>query len=198
MERLEQQAIVKFLGAGNTRVTLDSSTFDTVESGGCHWAVCYPAGKRPTGVKNDALVFMGRFTEDPNDIRVFGRAIAISHQPGRDEATREDIERRSWKKRWPNYIRVHHAKFVAGTLSNAVSLNELMAELQAESFKSTKRNAAQGEGNTDPRRAYMQQPAVELSSAGLAWLTQRLDAAFAAHGEIPESRLDELDWPDRP
>jgi hypothetical protein len=39
-----------------------------------------------------------------------------------------------------NYIRVHHAEFVAGTIGNGVSLNELMDEL-GQSFMATQRNA---------------------------------------------------------
>lgn len=47
----------------------------------------------------------------------------------------------------------------------------------------------------DPRRAYMQQPAVELSSQGLSWLGERLQAAFDKHGKVPQEALDELGWP---
>ena len=66
----------------------------------------------------------------------------------------EDIARRRWKEKWPRYIRVHHAEFVAGTMANGISLNELMDTLGSDSFASTQRNATRGTGNTDPRRAY--------------------------------------------
>ena len=56
--------------------------------------------------------------------------------------------------KWPRYIRVHHAEFVAGTMENGISLNELMDTLGTDSFVPTQRNAAQGQGkNTNPRRA---------------------------------------------
>ena len=45
-----------------------------------------------------------------------GRAVGMKHQPGRDDATFADIECRPWKEKWPRYIRVHHAEFVAGTI----------------------------------------------------------------------------------
>ena len=122
----------------------------------------------------------------------------MKHQPGRDDATSADIALLPWKEKWPRYIRVHHVEFVAGTMENGVSLNELMDSLGANSFAPTQRNAARGEGNTNPRRAYLQQAAVELSGEGLSWLGERLQAAFEAHGKSPQDELDKLDWPDLP
>ena len=101
---------------------------------------------------------MGRLTKNPNDIRVFGRAIAKKHKRGEDEASSAEIEKMEWKKEWPLYIRVHHAKFVAGPMENGVSLYKMMDELGANSFETTKRNAGTGKGNTEPRRAYGQRP----------------------------------------
>ena len=103
-------------------------------------------------------------------MRIFGRAIGMKHRPGRDDATDEDIALRGWKAKWPRYFRVHHAEFVAGTMSNGVSLNEMMAMLGPNSFRPTQRNAAQVSGNTDPRKAYRQQAAVELSDEGCSGL----------------------------
>ena len=79
---------------------------------------------------------------------------------------------------------------------NGISLNELMKALGSDSFATTQRNASKGAGNTNPRRAFMQQPAVELSPQGLAWLAERLDAAFHAHGKVPADELEKLDWPE--
>lgn len=70
-----------------------------------------------------------------------------------------------------------------------------MAALGSDSFAPTQRNADRGAGNTDPRRAYMRQPAVELTSQGLSWLGERLQDAFDKHGKVPQETLDELDWP---
>ena len=98
---------------------------------------------------------------------------------------------RPWKEKWPRYIRVHHAEFVAGTMENGVSLNELMDRLGANSFAPTQRNAARGQGNTNPRRAYLQQAAVELSAEGFSWLGERLQAAFDTHGKVPQDTLDQ-------
>ncbi len=192
------QAFVKFLGKGDNRVPLSFSIVDEIKRAGCHWAVAYPPSKRPRAVKDGALIFIARLTQDPNDIRVFGRAIGLRHIPGRDDATPEDIAHRPWKENWPRYVRVHHAEFVAGTMANGVSLNELMDTFGSGSFASTQRNIARGEGNTNPRKAYRQQAAVELSRDGMWWLAEQLQTAFEAHGKVPEDSLDRLDWPDNP
>lgn len=192
------QGFVKFLGEGSNRVPLSFRTIEEIKRAGCHWAVAYPATKRPRSVEEGAVIFIARLTREPNDIRVFGRAIGMRHLPGRDDATAEDIARRDWKSKWPRYVRVHHAEFVAGDMSNGISLNALMDAMGANSFAPTKRNAARGAGNTDPRRAYQQQAAVELSGEGVAWLGERLQAAFDQHGKVPQDELEKLDWPQMP
>lgn len=193
-----QQSFVKFLGEGRNRAPLSLPILDEIGGSSCHWALAYPATKRPRAVGDGAVMFIGRLTYDPNDIRVFGRATGMRHVPGRDDATAEDIERHEWKAIWSRYVRVHHAKFVAGTLANGVSLNNLMDNLGSNSFASTKRNATKGEGNVDPRQAFRQQPAVELTAEGATWLGERLQAAFDQHGTVPQSDLDLLDWPQVP
>jgi len=126
---------------------------------------------------------------------LYGRAIGLHHVPGRDDATPEDLGRRSWKEHWPHYIRVRHSKFVAGSLKNGVSLNELMDTLKSDSFASTQRNAEDRTGNVDPRRAYRQKPGVELSPEGALWLDEKLTNALHRYGQIAESDVEALDWP---
>lgn len=192
------QAFVKLLGEGNNREPLTYSTLDEIKRAGCHWAAAYPESKRPTGVKDGALIFIGRLTKEPNDIRIFGRAIGMRYEPGRDDATPADIALRPWKKIWSRYVRVHHPEFLSGSLANGVSLNELMATLKAESFASTLRNFENRSGNTDPRKAYSQQAAVKLSSKGSDWLNTRLEEAFSQHGKIAAADMKQLDWPEVP
>ena len=192
------QAFVKFLGEGNNREPLSFPTLGEVQRAGCHWALAYPGNKRPTGVKEGAMMFIARLTSDPHDIRIFGRAIGMAYKPVRDDATSADIALRSWKKTWPRYIRVHHAEFLSGTMQNGISLNELMDTLKSNAFAPTQRNVASGNGNVDPRRAYQQQAAVELSGHGRAWLNDRLTRAFATHGKLSPAELAQLDWPKVP
>ena len=186
------QAFVKFLGESSNRAALSLSTIEEISRSCCHWAIGYPAKKRPKSVEDGAAMFISRLVEG-SDTRIFGLAVAMKHVPGRDDATPQDIELRSWKENWPRYIRVHHAEFVAGTMENGVSLGGLMDTLGADSFASTQRNRERGSGNIDPRRALMQQPAVKLSEKGYAWLSQRLQEAFEAHGKVPEADLRKLD-----
>ena len=190
------QAFVKLLGRADNRVTLSYPTIDEIKGSDCHSVACYPTAKRPRRVKDTAIIFMGRLTKNPNDIRIFGRAIGMKYEPGRDDATEADIARRAWKKDWSRYIRVHHPEFVEGTIENGISLNEMMNTLSADSFASTQRNAASGKGNINPKKAYSQQAAVELSGRAHLWLSEQLQAAFEAHGKVPQDTLDGLVWPD--
>ncbi|MCY3991263.1 MAG: phospholipase D family protein [Caldilineaceae bacterium] len=193
------QAFVKFLGTNDEREDLSKSTVEAIKWSGCHWAVGYPGyknGRRPKAVQDDDIIFIGRFTQGPNDIRIFGRAIAMAHRPGRDDATEADIEMRPRKARWPHFVRVHHAEFVDGTLKNGVSLNELMKTFGADSFESTQKNAASGKGNTKPRAAIRRQPQAKLSTQSLSWLSERLQAAFDTHGKVTLESIEDLDWPD--
>lgn len=190
-----QPAIVKFHGRGYDRADPSKLTRKEVEESGCHWAVCYPTGKRPRSVRDGTIVFIARLTTDEARSRVFGRAHAMAYRPGRDDATPADMERRWWKADYLHYLRVHDPEFVDGTLANGVSLAELMGTLESDAFASTQENAANGEGNTDPRRSLMQKASIRLSPQGHDWLNERLEAAFAAHEKIPPSTLRALDWP---
>lgn len=190
-----QQWFVKFFGEGYNRADRSMQILDEVRRSGSHWACTYPKGKRPRKAQDGAVMFMGRMVKEPNDILIYGRAFGMRHVQGRDDATAKDIQLRDWKAKWPHYVRVDSAEFVHGTLANGVSLNELMDTLKADAFTSTQRHARRGVGNNDPRRAYMQQPAVELSAQGSAWLDERLEHSFAKHGKLTPATLEHLDWP---
>ena len=191
------QAFVKFLGQGHDRASLSESVVSELDGSGCHWALCYPATRRPRGVRDGAVMFIARLVEG-RDIHVFGRGVGLAHVPGRDEATHVDIRRRSWKSDWPCYIRVHDTEFVDGTLANGVSLGELMDALGYRCFKSTARNASAGQGNTNPRLAIRRHAAVELTEEGAAWLSRQLEHRLEVHGKVPQTTLRSLDWPATP
>ncbi len=190
-----RQAFVKFFGTSDDRDIRSLSILDEVRGSGSHWACTYPKDKRPRRVDDGAIMFMARLVKDPADILIYGRAIGMRHIESRDDASAADIALRPWKSIWPHYVRVHHAEFVAGTLANGISLNALMDALKSDAFLPTQRNAAKGEGNTDPRRAYLQQAAVELTPQALAWVNGRLQRAFNQFGTLPAADLATLDWP---
>ncbi len=190
---LDPKAFVKFLGSGTNRSDHSDSTREVIEWEGCHRAVCYSKPSRQ--VNDNDIIFMGRLTRDPKDIRIFGQAIGTAYEEGRDDASEAEIGKQDWRKKYSRYIRVHHAQFVEGTIGNGVSLNALMQEFNADSFASTKKNKEIGSGNMNPRRAYSQKTQVELSPEGFSWLSNRLQEAFDNHGRVPHEVLENLDWP---
>jgi hypothetical protein len=190
------QAFVKMFGEGHNRAPWSLDTLEEVEVSGCHWACTYPSGRRPRIVDDGDTVFMGRMVRSPADTAVYGRAIALAYVDGRDDASSAELAARPWKAQWPHYVRVHHAEFVAGRLSNGVSLRALIDALGTDAFASTQARAARGESGINPRMSVRQQPAVRLSSEGAAWLSAQLDKAFFLHGRVPTDDLAELDWPE--
>lgn len=108
-----------------------------MKESGSHWACCYQESKRPRNVGTGSIMYMGRLVGGPNDTIIYGRAVALRHREGRDEATEADITKRDWKEHWPIYVRGHHAEFVDGDLRQGVKLSELMDALGAEAFVST-------------------------------------------------------------
>lgn len=197
-DSVPERAFVKFIGEAHLREVRSFSVLHELQSAGCHRVCGYPKGKRPRRVGDGDTMFMGRLVVDPKDILIFGRALATRHVEDRDDASDADIERRPWKRNWPHYVRVHHPRFVAGSLGNGVSLNELIDDLGPNAFRSTQENLRSGVGNTNPRWSIRQQPAVELSHDGTAWLLQRLEEAFRAHGTLSHQELATLDWPELP
>lgn len=95
------RSFVKFFGDARNRADRSLLVRAEVERAGCHWACTYPRGKRPRQVEDGSIMFMGRLVRRPDDILVFGRAIGLRHQPGRDDASPAEIARREWKSRWP-------------------------------------------------------------------------------------------------
>ena len=187
------QAFVKFFGGSSQeshRLDLSHSIIKAVKDGEYDRILGYPTGgNRPRQVHDGDVMFIAQMTKEPNDHRIFGWATAMRHRDGLDEATDEDIARRSWRKDYAVYIRVDQggfgAEFLKGTMKDGVSLRELMDTLESDSFAPTQRNAAAGTGNTDPRWSIVRKPHIQLSKEGFAWLTERLQEAFAKHGKIP-------------
>jgi PLD-like domain len=190
------QGFVKFFGEGHRRAARTAQVFDEVDGAGCHWACTYPKGRRPRAPRDGAIMFIGQMVHSPDDTLVYGRAVGMRYVAGRDDASAEDVAARRWKAHWPHYIRVHHPEFIAGVLQDGVPLSELMDTLGPGAFGSTAENAAKGSGNTDPRLAIRQAPAVRLSAGGLEWMNERLELVFQDVGKIPPAQMAELDWPE--
>lgn len=186
------QSFVKFYGSNRDRAPRTRTTLSAVQRAGNNKECAYPAGKRPRQVRDGALMFMGRLIEDPNDVMIYGRAIAKHYQEGADDATEEDFRIREWRREFTHYIRVHGAEFMGGTLAMGVSLNELMDTLGVEAFDATRRNWQAGRGNTDPRRSIGPQPAVLLTPQAATWVNAQLDVRFASYGKLSPADLADV------
>ena len=193
-----EHAIVKFHGEGHDRAPLSNSTLEELEGSGCHWAVCYPRNRRPRSLQDGTIVFIACLTEESGRSRIFGRAVGTAYVDERDDATPADIQRRSWKAAYPHYIRVDDAEFVAGTLENGVSLEDMMQALGTDSFVTTQQRAQAGETDINVRLSLRQHPHVRLARQAQRWLNGRLQAAFDTHGTIPKRTIRDLDWPELP
>jgi hypothetical protein len=178
------RGFVKFFGQGNNRSSRDRTVLDAVATSGSHRICTYPRGRRPRAPRDGDVVFMGQLVRGPNDIVVYGRAIAKRYVEGRDDAAVEDVALRPWLERWPHFIRVHGLEFVDGTLEQSVSLAELMDELGPHAFGPTAENADRGVGNVDPRQSIRQAAAIRLSEAGMSWLDEELQRAFGEFGKV--------------
>lgn len=109
---------VKFFGQGSNRSPRERMVPDAVKTSGSHRICTYPRGRRPRAVRDGDVMFMGHLVSGPNDIRVYGRAVARAYEEGRDDASAEDIARRPWLERWPHFIQVRDLEFVDGTLGS--------------------------------------------------------------------------------
>lgn len=178
-----QQWFVKFTGTAESRASRSWAIREAAE----HYRHACFYSKRPTGVKDGAVMFLARLVEEPDDIVIFGRAIAQAHVSGRDETTAAEILEKDWKRHWRFKVRLRDVEFMGGTLSLGVSLGALMDELGAGAFRSTSENAARGDGNTDPRRAYRRQPHVALTPRAAAWVGERLDERMQRYGRLTEA-----------
>jgi len=189
------RAFVKIFGTGADRFQLSTPVIEEIDHSGSHWACTFSENKVPR-LEDGSVMFMSRTVEGRGH-RVYGIALALQHRRNRDVASSAELEIRPWKEKWPYYVRVHHAAFVAGTLANGISLYEMMDALEHDTFMSTSRNFREDNGgNTDPRESLRQAAYRELTTVAHQWLLKRLGEAFERHGMISEFDLSALDWPD--
>ncbi len=192
-EFLPQQCFVKFFGNSDDRALRDVTVYEEIRRSGSHWALSYPKGKRPRRVKDGDLMFIGRLMKEPTDIMIYGRALGRKYCPQRDDATTSDINLRHWRRDWPHYIRVYRPEFINGRLGDCVSLYDLMRDLGSDTFVTTHANALRGQGNIDPRKAYLRQASVRLTVQAAQLLNTRFESILSALGRLTENELGNLD-----
>jgi hypothetical protein len=132
---------------------------------------------------------MGRLVAGP-DVLVYGRATALRPNVLTDNATSSDIVLRSWRSRYPHYIRIVNPEYLSGKLADGVSLNAMFSALGQQSFESTDRPNS---SNRDPRKAMMQKAGMRLTTTALVWLNERLDKGLEECGALDAGVLDAIE-----
>lgn len=182
------QAFVKFSGTGDNKARRDLKIDDVVAESGANWAFTYPSSIHPRQVKDGDVLYLGRLVYGPDDLMIFGKAVGREHRDDVDVASAKEIALRPWKEHWANYVRVHDARFIDGTLDDGVSFRAMMEAMKSDSFASTQRHAAAGKGNTDPTIAYNRKPGMVLTDRSRAWIDERLEEKLRCLGEIDLSQ----------
>jgi hypothetical protein len=182
------QAFVKFSGTGDNKASRDLRIDDVVAESGANWAFTYPSAIHPRQVNDGDVLYLGRLVHSPDDLMIFGKAIGREHRDDVDVASKAEIALRPWKENWANYVRVHVARFLDGTLDDGVSFRAMMAAMKSDSFASTQRHAAAGKGNIDPTIAYNRKPGMVLTDRSRAWIDERLENKLRILGEIDLSK----------
>jgi hypothetical protein len=188
----EKNYFVKFFGTGGDRRLLDFNIREEVENALCHYACGFPTNKRPRQIKTGDIIYMARMTENPNDYAIFGKAEAIEHVDGRDEATEAEIAERDWKAYWPVYLRMVNPLFIDGTLGDCVLLSDLMKALSYESFPSTKSRYEDGEVDLSIKKVLARRAYVKLTHKAAEWLELRFQDSLTRTGQIDQQFIDSL------
>ena len=184
---------VKFFGKADSRAELNFPVVREIKSALCHYACCFPSSKKPRQVNEGDVVFMARMTKHPYDYAIFGKAIALKYTDGRDQASKQEIAERDWKKRWSAYLRVKDPVFIDGTMADGILLLDgLVSRFGYDSFQSTQENFNAGAGNVDPRKSIMRKAYVRLTHTSAEWLEQKFDEAVGNVGSVAQTIIKGL------
>lgn len=190
-----RQVFVKIFGTAGNRAKLTATVWETVDSDGSHWACTYPKTQRPRQPRDGDIFYFARMVD--GDHRIYGRGVGLAYVKGRDDASGSAKERRTWKRKWPRYIRIHGAEFIDGRLKDCPSLMELFDALKWNALASTHANAREGRGkNLDPRSSMRRRAAVMLAPVATAWMENEFERCLRKRGAISRKKLEDLDWPE--
>lgn len=180
---------LKFWGSSSDRVSPASSVLEEVQRAGSHLVCCFPRDRRPRAILTGTTVFMGCLVAGP-DVLVYGRATALRPNVLTDNATPSDIVLRSWRSRYPHYIRIVNPEYLSGKLADGVSLNAMFSALGQQSFESTDQPNS---SNRNPRKAMMQKAGMWLTTTAVDWLNERLDKGLEECGALDADVLDAIE-----
>ncbi|GAB2485458.1 phospholipase D family protein [Algoriphagus taiwanensis] len=187
---------IKFFGLGNDRADMNTLVEDNIRYGVAHYALSFSKttnDRRPNRYRDGDIVFMAQLSRhSQNDYSIFARAVTIKHHRFRDVAGPEDFKHLDWIKDWPIFVRLKEVQFINGTYKDCPKMNDLINDLDFESFESTSRNHKNGSGNISPKSALRQKADIQLSEAGAIWLEESFEKAIQTKGAIPEDFINKF------
>lgn len=188
----KKNVYVKFFGKADFRQTLDYHARTEIKRSHCHWAVTFSRkGGHPIRYRDGDIVYMAMMLKD-GDYAIFGKGIALKHKHNRDEASADDILKVDWKQKYPYYIRVRDTQFIDSTMSNCPGLNQLIKNLDIDSFASIQKRNNNGEKNIKIKNSLRQKADVRLSEISAEWVEKRFQEAVKLHNSVPQPFLDAL------
>lgn len=185
---------IKFFGRDSHRAKLSNKVKDEVRGGCSHFALSFSRNKkdsRPKRYNDGDIVFMARMT-DTYDYAIFGRAIAIKHNRKRDVANKDDIKHVPWLKDWPILVRVKSPVFIDSSLDECPKMNQLINDLDYESFQSTLVRHRNGEEDITPKQSLMQKGDVTLSELGAIWIEEKFNTAIKENGAVSNKLISKM------
>lgn len=184
---------VKFFGKGDEKEPYSYSVRDYINDSGSHYALSFPKNKRPRQVKTGDIIFIACMVHSPSDYAIFGRAEAIQHDDKRDNATPEEIKRRSWKEQWPAYLRTTNGVFIDGRMEDCPMLwKDVLNKFGSRIFEETRKHVEAGEKDIEPKHSVMRKAYIRLSEEAACWLDKEFQAALTKKGAIDREYLDSL------
>lgn len=181
---------IKFFGTSGDRIPMNVTVREEIDSALCHYACGFSS--IPRQINDGDVIYMARMTHDPYDFAIFGKATAMKHVPGRDIATPQEIKERSWKAKWPIYIRVTNPIFVDGQMGDCVLMYDMIKAMDYMSFPSTKRRFNDGEREINPKRSLAQKAYIPITQEAANWLEPKFQASIDRKGIVPINFISSL------
>jgi len=185
---------IKFFGTNDYRIDLSQKVTVEIKGGCSHFALSFSRNKkdsRPRRYKNGDVVFMAIMT-NTHDYAIFGKAETVQHNDTRDVADSEDIKHIPWLEDWPILVRVKNPIYINSTLEKCPKMNDLINDLDYESFESTYKRFKRGEEKINPRNTLMQKGDVILSELGALWMEEKFSEALDLNGEVSIDFINKL------
>lgn len=188
-KRRDLRAYVKFIGSANNRVPGRTLVRQIIRDTLCDRAVGFSPNRAPTAFRDGDIVYIARMTDNPNDLIIFGRGIAIEYDAKLHRATKDEIKKGIWNAGWPCLLHLRDTEFVDASLDDCISLRGVMGELGYLTLSSTERNFAWNQNypeehprNVDPHLAVPRQAGLYLASVGHQHVERALVDLFSQHG----------------